>query len=229
VITRGKDTYCRRGRNLIVYAIGSAGTTFETIMIYQSLEIQGLRGFGSPQTLDLAVPNNKDHGSGLTIVVGENNSGKSTVVEALRYLALTNVSIPEGARNKSMDERVRITLRTDQGAMVVETVPEGGSEMNCRPDDRSKPRRIIALPSRRNFRTYFSKFRETRDSYALRSAESYKRGEGFDIVIGRLMEVATKHRSSFDKVLKKLITPVPHWTIELSDQATYYIKLLHPN
>jgi AAA15 family ATPase/GTPase len=47
----------------------------------KSIEILGLRGFCTNQLLELAVPNGKA-GSGLTIVVGQNNSGKSTITEA---------------------------------------------------------------------------------------------------------------------------------------------------
>jgi predicted ATP-dependent endonuclease of OLD family len=50
-----------------------------------TLAISGLRGFASDQTLSLAIPNGKP-GSGLTVLVGPNNGGKSTVIEAFKAL-----------------------------------------------------------------------------------------------------------------------------------------------
>ena len=47
------------------------------------LTIHGLRGFGEEKTIEFSIPNGKP-GSGLTIMVGANNSGKTTIFEALR-------------------------------------------------------------------------------------------------------------------------------------------------
>jgi DNA repair exonuclease SbcCD ATPase subunit len=51
-------------------------------MAIRSLTINGLRGFASPQKISFAEPNNTV-GSGLTMLVGPNNEGKSTVIEAI--------------------------------------------------------------------------------------------------------------------------------------------------
>ena len=50
-------------------------------MSVKSLTIKGLRGFSKPEKLRLAEPTGKV-GSGLTILVGPNNGGKSTIIEA---------------------------------------------------------------------------------------------------------------------------------------------------
>lgn len=47
-------------------------------MNYSKIQIRGFRGFGTVQTLNIAIPN-RTKGSGLTIIVGPNNSGKSTM------------------------------------------------------------------------------------------------------------------------------------------------------
>ncbi len=51
----------------------------------KKLEISGLRGFATKQQLLFAQPTGV-RGSGLTVIVGANNSGKSTTVDALRAL-----------------------------------------------------------------------------------------------------------------------------------------------
>jgi AAA15 family ATPase/GTPase len=51
-------------------------------MSIEKLEIEGFRGFSRSENLPFAVPNDRS-GSGLTIITGANNSGKSTIVETL--------------------------------------------------------------------------------------------------------------------------------------------------
>lgn len=50
----------------------------------KKLTIHGLRGFGEERTIHFSIPDNNKIGSGLTIMVGANNSGKTTIFEALR-------------------------------------------------------------------------------------------------------------------------------------------------
>src|SRR5690242_9317528 len=77
-----------------------------------SLEILGLRGFAEPQLLNFAHPNG-DLGSGLTILVGPNNGGKSTVLEAVRAFSGELPTFHEGKRNRSAGDLVRLKLTTD--------------------------------------------------------------------------------------------------------------------
>ena len=54
-------------------------------MLISTLDIIGFRGFAQEQTLHFAQPTGAV-GSGLTIIVGPNNGGKSTIIESLRAL-----------------------------------------------------------------------------------------------------------------------------------------------
>ena len=86
-------------------------------MSLQKLELRGLREFATLQELSFAIPNG-NVGSGLTTLVGPNNSGKSTVVEALQAftsLILQPQSFTEGRRNKRADDRVFIQLTDTNG------------------------------------------------------------------------------------------------------------------
>jgi AAA15 family ATPase/GTPase len=81
------------------------------------IDISGFRGFATSQRLELAIPNGKV-GSGLTIVVGQNNAGKSTITEAFAAVAGQPSIIrhfSEGKRNKAAGDRVSITLTFSSG------------------------------------------------------------------------------------------------------------------
>lgn len=47
----------------------------------KEISIHGLRGFGEERTIYFAIPNGVS-GGGLTILVGANNTGKTTISEA---------------------------------------------------------------------------------------------------------------------------------------------------
>lgn len=49
-------------------------------MSYKKIEIQGLSGFADKQTRNIGIKNGQS-GSGLTVIVGLNNSGGSTIFE----------------------------------------------------------------------------------------------------------------------------------------------------
>ena len=108
-------------------------------MPYVSIEIEGLRGFEKAERLKFAIPNGTDAGSGLTMVVGENNSGKSTVIEAIRSFAHVSgsyggLSFSEGRRNKKSGDKVRISLKTDNDQnRTLQTRARGGSEVEFDP------------------------------------------------------------------------------------------------
>lgn len=50
----------------------------------KELTISGYRGFGNEQTIKFAIPDNTKAGSGLTIITGANNTGKTTIIESIQ-------------------------------------------------------------------------------------------------------------------------------------------------
>jgi len=55
------------------------------IGMLKRVTIQHYRGFYSKQTFNFAIPDGSKPGSGLTLIVGPNNSGKTTFIEALTF------------------------------------------------------------------------------------------------------------------------------------------------
>lgn len=198
-------------------------------MSLQRLQIQGLRGFETDQGIDLAVPDGKS-GSGLTVLVGPNNGGKSTVVEALRSLRVGSQhdlrspqSFTEGRRNKKSNDRVDIGTIDENGTHTgLRTVMSGTSESEWHPE---KPELdMFVLPSRRYFNPYFNKHNTTRDEYSAQHGMPQTRGGSLDNFGFRLFSIQS-NKSEFDKFLGRVVQPVPEWTIDQSDQGQYYLKV----
>jgi predicted ATPase len=195
------------------------------MMSLQSLELVGLRGFAVQQRLSFAIPNG-DPGSGLTTLVGPNNGGKSTIVEALRALTTSHMepqSFTEGRRNKRAGDRVAIRVEDTSGEVGgLQTVVSGGSETEW--SQFSLSRQMFVLQSRRYFNPFFSKSTVTRDSYILHHSSQLGRGASLDQFAYRLFQVQ-QNRAAFDAVLGEVLKPVPRWTIDQSDAGQYYLKL----
>ena len=94
----------------------------------KELTISGFRGFAKAQTICFALPQQGKRGSGLTIITGANNSGKTTIIESIRAFIGNNVpSFSEGKRNAMQKGKVRLCLKENDGKEhVIETVQQGG-------------------------------------------------------------------------------------------------------
>ena len=186
-----------------------------------SLDILGFRGFSHEQTLCFAQPNGKT-GSGLTILVGPNNGGKSTIVESLQAISSHNVSFSEGKRNKKAGDRVTIRAKTDIGDVhELRTVDSGGSNTVREPD---KIFVCFVQPSRRYFGPYFGNGRGgaalNRKSFLEgRSVPGHRSSPLNDFPEGRLFD-ALLNKGKFNAVFSKVLDPVPDWTIDQSEQET---------
>src|SRR5260221_4351273 len=195
-------------------------------MTIQRIELAGVRGFSTPQSLEFAVPNGC-LGSGLTILVGPNSGGKSTLVEALQISTnLASQSFSEGKRNKNADDRVSIKITDPSGrGRELRTVALGGSECDwINRDNPPLPSTIFVLPSRRYFSPFFGGGLTSRERYVLGNTPPPIRGTSPDRFSGRLFQIQ-RNRAAFDKVLERVIYPVPNWTIDLTDNGSYYLKI----
>jgi predicted ATPase len=198
-------------------------------MSLQKLELKGLRGFATLQELRFALPDGRS-GSGLTTLVGPNNGGKSTIVEALRALAAPSAqdtqrpqSFTEGRRNKHAEDKISIRVTDVNGDVIggLRTVVAGGSETEWVPSAVDK--QIFVLPSRRYFNPYFSKNTVTRDRYMMYFGFPSTRGAPLEFG-SRLFQVQ-QNREAFDAELKKVMKVVPKWAIDQSDTGQHYLKV----
>ena len=180
-------------------------------MSYSSIEILGLRGFSDNQTLNLGTPN-RNFGSGLTTIVGPNNSGKSTIYESFRAVSQnTAPSFTEGRRNKAAGDKVEIKiLKHDGNSLVLKTTANGGSETSFEPHGLNQDAvKILTLPSRRTFSPFFSKSLWNRNQYISSSELPAVRGSQFDSFAYRLFTIQ-QNQAAFNAVLSKVLGDSSH-------------------
>lgn len=79
------------------------------------------------QKIKFAVPNGV-FGSGLTIITGPNNSGKSTIVESLNYYeSRNNPSFTVGSRNSKVN-KIELIYKFNNTINKIESISRGSSE-----------------------------------------------------------------------------------------------------
>lgn len=183
------------------------------------ISISGYRGFSRKQSMEFAVPNG-EYGSGLTLITGSNNSGKSTILEALRArVGKRPVSFTSGTRNISQ-QRVEISYIVDGKEEILRTRQNSSEVESYVRDEKFE---IYVLPSRRTFDPYFGKGFSERRSYINNNTLPAQRSSSLGDFSGRLFKIMGEP-SEFNSILKRVLDFEPRWTIDQGDQGGYYLK-----
>lgn len=198
------------------------------------LSIWGLRGFGEEKTICFATCNGKP-GGGITFFVGGNNSGKTTIIEALRAFNCSQEMPPSFSErkrnNKSDGKKVHIKLLTDSNRVFrIDTSEQGGSPttVECIDDAEGKwdPPSIFVVPSRRFTEYEFYRGEANRLDYIRNQQNNYfNRTVRIDDFSSRLFNMF-RHKEEFDSLLKKVLGYELEWTIEQIDNGNYYLKVI---
>lgn len=186
------------------------------------LKISGLRGFSIPQSLKLVIPDGKTPGSGLTIITGPNNSGKSTIIEALRANSSNRApSFHIGMRNQSA-AGVKIEYFFEEHEEVLSSIRLESSEAVWKGQEGD--RNIFVLPSRRSFNPFFGKNKMLRQQYIANTGGlPAQRTAMLSRFETRLFAVASDPRK-FNKILRQVVPDCPEWTIEQAETGQYFLK-----
>lgn len=187
------------------------------------LKVLGFRGFRAQATLDLAVPNEQP-GSGLTILTGPNNGGKSSILECLRArLGHEAPSFTSGTRNKDV-ELVEVVYVVDGREQTLRSVAKGSSE-TIRQDFTKEPG-IFVVPSRKTFSPYFGKGVWSREAFISNSSLPPQRSAVFSSFEYRLFNIL-QDPAKFNGLLSRVLGYSPEWTIDRSDQGNYFLKFFN--
>lgn len=209
----------------------------------KTLSIAGYRGFNEQRLIHLAIPN-AEVGSGLTVITGANNSGKSTVIEALRARSGHQTpSFSEGVRNKNADfvkiiyefegvsegqhgQPESLEARTE----VIESHTVGSSQATHKDSSgaivnwtfEQDPIRVV--PSRRGFQAYFTRQVGTLRDYQRQVGLPVRRMSELTSFEMRLFDIE-KEPHQFNALLGELLGYTPKWTIDQSAEGNYYVRL----
>lgn len=189
-------------------------------MPLEKIEIIGFRGFSSKQVIQFSIPNG-ELGSGLTIITGANNSGKSSIIECLKARGgYQSPSFTVGARNSSVD-RVDITYFIDGKEEKIYSLKKGSSETSK--DEVNNQFQVFVLPSRRAFNPFFGRGAHTREQYLQNTELPAQRSSMMDNFQYRLFNIL-ENQESFNEILHKVLPFKPEWSIDQSDQGQYFLK-----
>ncbi|MFN4236871.1 MAG: ATP-dependent nuclease [Vogesella sp.] len=191
----------------------------------QKMEILGYRGFKERATIDFAIPNGEP-GSGLTIITGPNNSGKSSIIECLKARSGYNSpSFTSGTRNASIEE-VDIKYIIAGKEESIKSIKKGSSETIR--EGKDEEYEIFILPSRRMFNPYFAKSEFNRKDHLTNTSLPHQRTSTLSNFEYRLFNII-KEPTEFNNILSEVLTYMPEWSIDLSDQGSYFLKFFNGN
>ena len=192
----------------------------------KELSICGFRGFGAKQTLKFALPDGEKDGSGLTVIVGANNAGKTTVIEAIRAFNVGEKDTPsfsEGRRNNNAGRRVELTLTDENDSLYrISTVKEGGS--STIKDPANFEMKTYVMQSRRHVDYEFREGTNERDQYIKHYQKlADSRSSSLYQFQNRIFQIQ-KNREDFDPLLEKVLGKQISWTIEKRDNGMFYVQ-----
>lgn len=213
--------------------VGAGESDDLEVNYFTELSVSGYRGFAQKRTLLLAKPTSSP-GSGLTVVVGANNSGKSTFLEALLVIARarqqTELSFPQPRRHRDHDAVAIELTRSDRRRLKVETTRAGSSQATGTwlPEGAGPDKFDIQVtPSRRQFSPYFGNSGTADRNWGLMDQE-FSRTQLREQFVGRLRKVDrdAKARHTFDTLLEEIMGAPLVWTIDEIATGQQFIKLI---
>lgn len=189
----------------------------------KELSISGFRGFGITQTIRFALPDETNLGSGLTIITGANNSGKTTIIESIRaFNGSESPSFSEGRRNSQNGGKVELKISDENGEIYsISSIPGGGSSTK---KNKGFSLQNYAIPSRRAVPFEFGKTAWDRGTYiSIAQKIEGQRSASLSHFDARIFQIE-QHKEDFDKVITKVLGDDFQWTVDMRETGQYYIK-----
>lgn len=216
-------------------------TTNDSIFI-DKITVEGLRGFETAASLKLARPDGHTHGSGLTVVVGANNSGKSTLWEAfdatargIRQAAYgESLSFPMGRRNQNTPNGVFVTTSYSDGeTFTIRSLDKNTSETTAEWSTVQTPQtpEIVVVPARRSFQPSFSRRYDSDRGWNLSENHFDRQAVNDDSFTGRLFHMVKnpEKKETFDQLLAEVAGYHVSWNIDMRDGQSYSLQIMSQN
>ncbi len=201
-----------------------------------SIAVQGFRGFREEATLRLAQPTGAP-GSGLTVVVGANNTGKSTLWESFDAVSRkVPVSFSDARRNLQTPDGVRIRVTRADGsvyALASQSLSTSETRVERQPSNAAgEPFEIVSVPSRRQFDTRFGRNATSQRDWMASGPDFARQRQPSQMsqFTGRLFDLHNnvEKKAAFDELMAEVVGYSIDWTIDLGDGnygSSYYLKV----
>ena len=201
-------------------------------MAILNVKVKGIRSFKNLTTIDFAIPDGTNNGSGLNMLVGPNNSGKSSLIETL-YLANNNLEmIPSSIRNSQSSNGVEIELNFDNGnnKKIISMQSNPAFINNIYVDKRgekihdNRPFAYI-LSSKRNIGINLSTHSSSWESFLYNNGgHNYRQENLSNNIGGRFKNIIESNKEIFDYELKKILGYLPDWSLDSIDANNLFIS-----
>lgn len=198
-------------------------------MIYlKKLKIKNFKVFYQEQTLEFSIPVNGN--SGLTVILGPNNSGKSTVLNAIIKLYRSKI-IPESERHGKED--VEITLIDNENKEKIIKNVDGGSTLEYLGESNIDPLSIVYISSRKPWDHNFEAQPMEYNSFNVQilntdMKKNYQPQKEFGKLLTYIHQ-KNNEKLKFNNLMSKFISDFNIWTIDtLIEGGQDYVKYTTP-
>ena len=108
---------------------------------------------------------------------------------------------------------------------MLKSIRSGGSETeDVKHQGGVDSRKLMILPARRVFNPYFHRAETTRADYMTNVGFPAIRTSSLDQFTYRLFAIE-KNRDAFDKILRRVVDPLPDWSIDQMDNGQHFLKI----
>lgn len=204
-------------------------------MSIMNLKVHGIRSFKETINVDFALPDNKNIGSGMNILVGPNNSGKSSLIETL-YLANKSLDlVPKSIRNQQSNSIYIEIAETNGNIKKVTSMPQNEAIINYTYTDKNGKElynnsSTYILSSKRNIGMHFSSFAASRENFLSNNGGKNYREDNLSNNIGsRFKNVIESSKEIFNYELQNILGYLPDWSLDSDDGNNLYISFKEGN
>lgn len=189
------------------------------------LKIKNYRGFFTEQNISFAQPNNKN-GGGLTLIVGPNNTGKTSIIESLTITIEKRFN--KGERHSNADPE--ITIKSDSATTIFTNI-DGGSQIKTEKGENLQPNHGLnfeLITSRRYWQAESSS-EHTPENFSANTSKHSLRGSNQQADVAGLLRNINKDpkkKSNFTNLIRQISDNFTSWTIDTDDNGIDYVKYI---